>query len=125
MKPLAAFSKSTTDSKLVLVVKPSNDKKAFDAYSRAAELGSIRAWYRLGMLYYKMPDAGKEKDQNKSKAADCWRKFVRLDRESRDQDINDVYWSNIKKPEAFKLDDKNHAIGDLTDREVRKYYETY
>ena len=104
---------------------PGSDKKAFDAYSRAVELGSVRAWYRLGMLYYKMPDAGKEKDQNKSRAGDCWRKFVRLDQETRNQDINDVYWSNISKPEEFKLDDKNHAIGDLTDKEVRRYYETY
>jgi TPR repeat protein len=100
-------------------------QKALEAYGKAAEFGSIRAWHTLGMWYYNKPAAGKEKEQNKQKAAECWQKFVKLDREARMQDINDVYWPNIKKPPAFKLGDGDYSIKGLSDKEVRRYYETY
>ncbi len=102
-----------------------NDKKALDAYEKAAELGSIRAWHSLGMRYYNKPSTGKEKEQNKLKAAECWQKFDKLDREARSQDINDVYWPGIKKPPVFKLGDGDYSIKGLSDQEVRRYYETY
>ena len=100
-------------------------QKALEAYGKAAEFGSIRAWHALGMWYYNKPAAGKEKEQNKLKAAECWQKFVKLDRETRSQDINDVYWPNIKKPPVFKLGDGDYSVKGLSDKEVRRYYETY
>lgn len=100
-------------------------QKALEAYGKAAEFGSIRAWHTIGMWYYNKPAAGKEKEQNKQKAAECWKKFVKLDREARMQDINDVYWPNIKKPPVFKLGDGDYSIKGLSDKQVRRYYETY
>ncbi|MEI8246850.1 MAG: hypothetical protein WCI51_13540 [Lentisphaerota bacterium] len=102
-----------------------SDKKTLDAYGKAAELGSIRAWHALGMRYYNKPAAGKEKEQNKLKASEYWQKFVKLDREARSQDINDVYWPNIKKPQVFKLGDGDYSMKGLSDKDVRRYYETY
>ena len=101
-------------------------QKALEAYGKATGFGSIRAWHTLGMWYYNKPAAGKEKEQNKQKAAECWRKFVKLDREARSQDINDVYWTNIKKPPVFKIDDDmKFNFRGLSDKEVRRNYETY
>ena len=101
-------------------------EKAFEAYEKAAQLGSIRAWHSLGMLYYKKSGNNKEKEQNKINAKECWQKFIKLDREARKQDFNEVYWPNIKKPAPFKLDDDaDYSIGNLSDKEVRRYYETY
>lgn len=104
---------------------PGNDKKALESYAKAAELGSLRAWHALGMRHYNKPSVGKEKEQNKLKAAECWRKFVKLDREARSQDINDVYWPDIKKPQVFKFEDRDYSTQGLSDKQVRRYYETY
>lgn len=55
-------------------------------YEKAAQLGSLRAWYRLGALHKK----NKDDDQ----ATRCWGEFVKRDRVARTQDPLDIYYQS-------------------------------
>ena len=75
-------------------------KNVVNGYTKAAELGCYRAWDRLARLYY----YGKCVPENKEKAEEYWKKFIKCDKKARSQDINDFYWPEIKVPVIVTYD---------------------
>jgi len=94
------------------------DKQAevMRAYQKAAELGTPRAWYCLGMLYYQRGD--------KKQAATCWAKFIHQDRKERCQDMHDLYFDHFKPLSWNIRTHLSEANSSVTIKQIENF-ETY
>jgi TPR repeat protein len=100
-------------------------KNVVKGYTKAAELGCYRAWDRLARLYY----YGKCVPENKEKAEEYWKKFIKCDEKIRSQDLNDFYWPKIKMPVIVTYDKDGLPSPRVTTRqslaEQKHYFSTY
>lgn len=78
-----------------------NAKKQQDiigAYLKAASLGSVSAWDRLALLYYKNGNADAE---GKAAAKKYWEKFLEADETQRRNNPWDPYWPKPAPPQVI------------------------
>jgi len=107
-------------------------KLVIDAYKKAAELGSVRAWDRLARMYYTQANQSyrSTKTQNENRAAmiKYWKKFVKEDNKQRRNDPCDPYWPDLKPSKTInphvaiygkKEDPKGYKI---LYKYLKKYY---
>jgi len=97
--------------------QPAHRSEILEAYEKAAELGSTRAWYRMGMISYKNKDL--------KQAASYWSEFIKRDRQDRSQDIRDPYYEKLKKDYLGATGDKRYLKLRLITQEQIKFFEKY
>ncbi len=86
-----------------LVKRYDLNNKVIAVYKKAGQLGAKRAWYDLGMMYYK-DNNRKTREDSRRLASVCWRKFIEIDNFDRAQDYSDFFWPEQPVPEVFYLD---------------------
>ena len=89
-------------------IKP---EKLIEYYSKAAELGSYRAYDRLGWLYYR--------NGNIEKANQYWKEFIKHDSKERLNNIFDLYGGKVVSP-VFGV-----TFTSRDSKGSRSYYHTY
>ena len=70
-------------------------KNAFRYYQRAAKQGYSDAWLQMGNFFYSGSGGIR---RNKQDASLCWQRFMAMDRERRQNDIQDFYWGKSRAP---------------------------
>jgi TPR repeat protein len=102
-----------------------NVQNIINGYRRTASLGGHRAWDRLARFYY----YGKLVPKDKDKAAKCWKKFIELDKNDRNQDFDDIFWSEIKTPVIVTYDEGGLPVprgkDGVAKNKVKYYFERY
>ena len=107
---------------------PSSGKMVIRALQKAGTLGNPQAFNELGMIYY-YGKYGEKKDIGK--AGLYWSKFIKLDKEKRNQDIWDLYWGKIEYPKPV-MDQYGLPMPAYTSYNMpysietkKKYYDTF
>ncbi len=73
-----------------------NGRNAFRYYQRAAKLGWPDGWLQIGNVFYRGIYGIR---QNKDDASLCWQRFMALDKQRRQNDIQDFYWEKSELPD--------------------------